>query len=199
MLYGQEIPEQSEPQNSQASSSSSEHCRTSDIHAPKIHKIRYRDDSMGNEYNQFPEIMMGTFPTLFPYGYPFGGKLEVDQLRHMLHQCSNAFSSDPNFVMYCWNMLQRRNVSQGACSAFKDDPETLNELMEALAAGEEFKKDLAEAVLNPKAIKAQNIEKWLVPLLRCSSKKIQFAGERRSGAFAEMLALNRLFGSGAFF
>ena len=200
MLYGQNKTEPGDLQTAQeASPKSSEHRRRSDNYTPKLHKIRYKDDSLGNEYNQFPEIIGGTFPTLFPYGYPFAGKLEADQLKHMLHQCSNAFSSDPNFVMYCWNMLQRRNVSQGSSNVFKDDQETKDELIAAVAAGKEFEEDLAEAVLNPKGIKAQNIEKWLVPLLRCASKKVQFAGDRSSGAFAEMLALNRWFGNGAFF
>lgn len=74
--------------------------------------------------------MEGAFSTLFPFGYPFEGPMNDRQLRHSLHQASNAFTSEPMYVMYQHNFKRRRGVSQGVAAAFKDDPECLAELQE---------------------------------------------------------------------
>ena len=129
-------------------------------------------------------------------GYPHEGILHKDEVLHMMHQASNSFSNDANFVMYVSNMMHRRSVSQAVANVFKDDPSTLEQFQVALN-DPTFRELLEVAVVNPKSVAAKEIEVWLSSLMTKTGRKIPFSGQRSSAAFAEMLASNRFFGNGA--
>ena len=169
-----------------------------DVEEAIIHEIRYDRDSIGNEYTNLPAIMAGVFPCHFPGGYPHKGLLTDDQLYHMLNQCSLEFAHDEIFVMYTFNMMRRRKVSQGVATVFKNDKTTLDELRDALN-DPEFKTILDDAIKDPNSKSAKDIESWLNQLMSRSTRQIQFCGDRSSAAFCEMLANRRWFGNGAFF
>ena len=142
--------------------------------------------------------MSNTFPTQYVFGYPFKGPLTQDQLNHMLHQGSNIFTDDAMWIAYIFNFLHHKKVSQSVSVMFKDDPESLKQLIDCLN-DPEFKTLLAVAISSPKSDEAKDMERWVSTLISRASKNIPFAGERSSAAFAQMLALNRWWGDGATF
>jgi hypothetical protein len=89
--------------------------------------------------------MNGAFCTLFPFGYPLIHKGPVNDkaLKHMLNQCSNAFTSEPHFIMHQFNLKRRRLVSQGVTAVFKDDQTCLDDL-KAYRETEGYKEKLEE-------------------------------------------------------
>ena len=97
-----------------------------------VHTIRYEAEGIGNEYTEIAPMMVGAFPIEFLGGYPYEGLMTAGQSQHMLHQCSNSFSRNAEFVVTNFDMFRRRNVSQGVAKMFKSDPESMNELTEAL-------------------------------------------------------------------
>jgi len=130
------------------------------------------------------------FPWLFPNGYPYKGALKENELKHMLNQASNAFSSEATFVFLCFDMLRRRSVSRGVHAVFKNDPESIEELTKALN-DPNFMRDLKEAIATPKSALGKDMEKWMNSVVHRSAKNVPFAASRSSAAFSEMLAMNR--------
>lgn len=160
------------------------------VNEPPIYGISYDQDAIANEYSQCKEMMEGLFPWLFPNGYPYKGALRENELKHMLNQASNAFSSEATFVFLCFDMLRRRSVSRGVHAVFKNDPESIEELTEALN-DPNFMRDLKEAIATPKSDLGKGMEKWMNTVVHRSAKNVPFAASRSSAAFSEMLAMNR--------
>ena len=124
--------------------------------------------------------------------------MTAGQSQHMLHQCSNSFSRNAEFVVTNFDMFRRRKVSQGVAKMFKSDPESMNELTEALQ-DPDFKELLAYAVAHPKSAEAKEMEKWLNPLMAEASTRLPFSPQSGSTAFAQMLANIRWYGNGGDF
>jgi hypothetical protein len=61
----------------------------------ETHRFQYATDGIGNDYTDARYTMSGTFPSLFPCGYPYTGKAELVQVQHMIKQASNRFTSGP--------------------------------------------------------------------------------------------------------
>jgi hypothetical protein len=76
--------------------------------------------------------MEGLFVTIFPWGYCHDGPVNIFQLRHMLQQGSDNFTTEPTFLMFQHNFQQRRNVSRSVIATFKDDNNSIKEINKVL-------------------------------------------------------------------
>jgi hypothetical protein len=125
--------------------------------------------------------------------------MHEDDINHCVYQArSHAFTDNAMFTIYCFNVLHRKAVSKSVYYAFKDNPETLEQLREALL-DPDFKDDLARFALNPRSAEAKDMERWLHTLLSKARKFVPYSAEKSSAAFSNMLSANRFFASGAFF
>ena len=163
-----------------------------------VNRIRYDRDGIGNEYTETASIMGGSFPDLFPCGYPHEGILQNDEVKHMINQASNRFTSNPIYLMYINNMLTRRKVSQAVSSLFKDDKSTLDQLKNALD-DPTFRNVVEDGIAYPNSEEAKQLERWISTLMSKAIRHIPFVGGRSSAAFAEMLNYQRFFGNGTLF
>lgn len=157
---------------------------------PIVIGIPYEKDEIGNEYTQLKEMMEGLFPWLFPNGYPYDKPLQQAELKHMLHQASNNFTSDTTFISLTFDMMRRRSVSTGVTAIFKNDPESLNQFKDAIN-DIDFKDTLLEAIKLPQSKLAKEMESWLNSIIHKAAKNVPFAVSKSSVAFSEMLAMNR--------
>jgi hypothetical protein len=159
--------------------------------------IRYYEPPI-NEYTHMHDILEGFFPMLFPWGCPYKQIVQHDQLQHMLHQASNAFTDNSIFIIYMFNHFMRRKNSQSAKYTFLKDPSCLEQLKEALL-DDNFIDEIANAIKNPTNQHSKDLESWLKFLMVRMSSTLNFTAGTASNAVTQMLGLRRFCSNGGFF
>ena len=126
-----------------------------------------------------PNMLAGAFPFLFPFGCPYAGVPSEEDLKHMIHQASNAFTGSPEFLMYLFSFGSRVDVARGVTAAFKADVHVAAQLKSA-NEDPNFIDDLKYCAENPNSTRAKEMERWLLTLANKCAKQI---GMQQDGLF----------------
>ena len=161
-------------------------------------KIPVHSESIQSDFYHLSEVILKTFPWLFPFSCPFPkDPLQPKFVEYLLSFHDNRFS-DSSFLFYLYSVHVRRLASLNVSVKVKNTSNCLNQFRDIIK-DPGFKTNISSAIKNPESPVAQSLFAKLSTIIKTTTKNLPFSVSERTFDRSKMEAYLRYFGSPTIF
>ena len=168
--------------------------------APPVQHLKVqRTDSPVNDYSQFGQVLMGSFPNVFFLGKGIGdAPISQRDCAHLMTYFDNRFANDPQLLFLLANRLMLSASAKSVSAQLKQHPDAIEELFK-FYNDPSSKAKLQQAIASPSGPAAKEIMDGVGKYITICGRHVPYSPMERAHATAELYAMVMFFGMPSFF